>query len=90
MAFGKKRRRHAIGLSIEELSIKAQPFAHIVDTAPPNSLPWKKAATELCRLTKESLDLARALGEPNILDAAESAAARVRNQCPVEAAAAGL
>ena len=31
-------------------------------------------ARELVRLTKESLDLARALGEPNILDIAESAA----------------
>jgi hypothetical protein len=90
MAFGKKRRRHALGLRIEELSIRAQPFAHIVDTESRNSLPWKNAAGELCRLTKESLDLARALGDPNILSAAESAAARVRSQCPVEAAAAGL
>jgi hypothetical protein len=77
-------------LRIEELSIKAQPFAHIVDTEPPNSAQWKDAAGELCRLTKESLDLARVLGEPNMLEIAESAAARVRAQCPVEAAAAGL
>jgi hypothetical protein len=90
MAFGKRRRRHAIWLRIEELSIKAQPFAHIVDTEPPNSLPWKNAAVELCRVTKESLDLARALGDPPILDAAESAAGRVRTQCPAEAEKVGL
>jgi hypothetical protein len=47
-------------------------------------------AGELARMSKESLDLARALGEPGILEIAEGAAARVRNQCPVEAAAAGL
>jgi hypothetical protein len=63
MAFGKKRRRemHAIGLRIEQLSIKAQPFAQIVDTAPRNSLAWKDAAGELARVAKESLDLARTL-----------------------------
>jgi hypothetical protein len=36
------------------------------------------------------LELALVLGDPNILDVAESAAERVRNQCPVEAAAIGL
>ena len=41
---------------------------------------------KLARIAKESLGLARA----HILAIAESAAARVRNQCPVEAAMAGL
>jgi hypothetical protein len=41
-------------------------------------------------MTKESLDLARALGDPNILDVAESAAASVRTQCPIEAEKVGL
>ena len=44
MAFGKKRRRHAIGLCVEELSIKAQPLAQIVDTESQNSARWKHAA----------------------------------------------
>src|SRR5262252_3738064 len=32
------------GCSIEALSIKAQPFAQIVDTAPRNSARWEQAA----------------------------------------------
>jgi hypothetical protein len=35
---------HAIGLRIEVLSIKAQPFAQVVDTEPRNSLACKRAA----------------------------------------------
>jgi hypothetical protein len=54
------------------------------------SVAWKNAATQLARIARESLDLARALGEPGILEIAESAAARVRSQSPVEAEAAGL
>jgi hypothetical protein len=78
------------GCSIEALSIKAQPFAQVVDTEPRNSARWKHAAGELARIAKESLDLARAQGQPDILAIAESAAARVRSQCPLEAEAAGL
>ena len=80
----------AIGLKIEALSTKAQPLARIVDTQAPNSSAWKLAATELVTMTKESLDLARALDDQNILEVAQSAAATVRTQCPVEAAAVGL
>jgi hypothetical protein len=91
---GKKRQRlkelQAIGQKIETLSTRAQPFAHIVDFESPNSIQWQNAARELCRLTRESLDLARALDNPNILEIAESAAARVRTSCPVEAERAGL
>ena len=41
------------------------------------SVAWKNAATQLARIAKQSLDLARALGESDILAIAESAAARV-------------
>jgi hypothetical protein len=80
----------AIGERIETLSREAQPLARIVDTEPRNSVNWKQAAVELCRLTAESLELARALGEPEILEIAESAAAKVRTNCPLEAEAVGL
>ena len=36
------------------------------------------------------VDLARVHGDPGIIEIAESAAARVRKSCPVEATAAGL
>ena len=78
------------GQRIEALSRKAQDFARTLDTEPPNSANWKNAAVELCRLSAESLELARALGQPEILEIAENAAARVRTRCPIEAAAAGL
>jgi hypothetical protein len=80
----------ATGLRIEALSARAQPLARIIDTEPPNSLNWQHAAVELCRVAAESLELARALGEPEILEIAENAAARVRTRCPIESAAAGL
>jgi hypothetical protein len=75
---------------LREFSRKAQALARIIDAEPPNSVAWRNAARELARLTKESLDLARALNGQNILEFAESAAERVRNSCPVEASAAGL
>ena len=95
MAFGKARRQRlqeslAIGLRLEELSREAQPLARIIDTEPPNSVNWKQAAVELARVSKESLELAWTLADPNILEIAENAAARVRTNCPLEAAAAGL
>jgi hypothetical protein len=75
---------------LKELSVKAQPLARIVDHEPPSSTEWKLAATKLAVITKESLALAHRLGQKNILDIAQSAAARVRNQCPVEAEKVGL
>jgi hypothetical protein len=95
MAFGKARRQRlkelrAIGLRIEELSHQAQPLARIVDTEPHNSGQWRNAAAELARLSKESLELARTLADPDILAIASEAAARVRTNCPLEAEAAGL
>jgi len=95
MIFGRKRRQRlkemrALGLRIEELSRKAQSLTRIVDHKPPNSVAWQNAVREFARLTKESLDLARMLGDPNILEIAETVGACVRGECPVEAVAAGL
>jgi hypothetical protein len=86
----RKMEMRAIGLRIEELSREAQSLARIIDTEPPNSVNWKQAAVELARVSKESLELAWTLADPNILEIAENAAARVRTNCPLEAAAAGL
>jgi hypothetical protein len=45
----------------------------------------------LCRVSKETVKTRPASqGEPNIIEIAESAAARVRTDCPVESAALGL
>jgi hypothetical protein len=50
---------------------------------------WKNAAGELCQVSKQCLELARVHGDPGIIEIAESAAAKVRKSCPVEATAAG-
>jgi hypothetical protein len=86
----RKMEMRAIGLRIEELSREAQPLARIIDTEPRNSVNWKQAAVELARVSKESLELAWTMADPNILEIAENAAATVRTNCPLEAAAAGL
>jgi hypothetical protein len=59
-------------------------YPHIAGAA------WKNATGELCRVTRECLELARVQGESGIIEIAESAAAKVRGQCPIEAAMAGL
>jgi hypothetical protein len=56
----------------------------------PNSVAWQNAVGELCRVTRECLEFARVQSDRNMLDVAESAAARVRTQCPIEAGAAGV
>jgi hypothetical protein len=50
----------------------------------------QNAAIAVCRISKECVEVARAQGEPGILEIALNAAARVRTDCPLEAAAVGL
>jgi hypothetical protein len=56
----------------------------------PNSVAWRNAAGELARVSKECVNLALRQGDPDIIDIATTAAARVKTQCPVEAEKAGL
>ena len=71
-------------------SVLRRRHAQASQTSAPNSVAWQNAVREFARLTKESLDLARMLGDPNILEIAETVGACVRGECPVEAVAAGL
>jgi hypothetical protein len=44
----------------------------------------ERRAGDLCRVSKESLELARVQSDQNIIEIATTAADQVRTQCPVE------
>ena len=67
------------GQSAERHCILGKPGRVIHENrADVSALAWQNAVCELCRVTRECLELAWVQGDPSIIEIAETAAARVR------------